>query len=60
MLKALQSRELGLGQINSVVSNVTKGLGSSRERRRPVPASRNNGRTFSTRFRTAEPTPASA
>jgi hypothetical protein len=28
-LKALQARELGLGQINSVVSNVTKGLGST-------------------------------
>jgi hypothetical protein len=55
-LKALQARELGLGQINSVVSNVTKGLGSSRERRRPVPASRNNGRPFSTKFRPAEPT----
>jgi Family of unknown function (DUF6781) len=26
MLKALQARELGLGQINSVVSNVTKGV----------------------------------
>ena len=48
MLKALQSRELGLGQINSVVSNVTKGLGSSRERRRPVTALRNNGLPFST------------
>jgi hypothetical protein len=59
MLKALQSRELGLGQINSVVSNVTKGLGSSRERRRPVPASRNNGSVLD-KFRTAEPTPASA
>ena len=126
-LKALQARELGLSQINSVVRNVTKGVnaglgdkgdvekvlidavagmddallkvveanqvaltklteggasfeesgvknaldelekledrfreGSRRERRRPVPASRNNGRPFSTKFRTAEPTPARA
>ena len=105
-LKALQARELGLSQINSVVRNVTKGVnaglgdkgdvekvlvdavagmddallkvveanqvaltklsrtdsatGSRRERRRPVPASRNNGRPFSTKFRTAEPTQASA